>query len=135
MQTFAELSAYVRKHYQVVLEEKFLIGLEVPIGPGERHQTVFLAELKDTDDSRVLRIETTIAPLANHDPEKALRVNQVLRKGYLAVGDMEGVPFLKLCENLAYAFLSTPMLDHSIQHVALLGDRMEETLTDGNDFF
>ena len=135
METFAEITAHVKKRFNVVHQEKFVLGLEVPADSDGRRQGVFLAEIKDTDDRRVLRLETTVAPLADHDPEKVLRVNLMLRTGYLAVGDLEGVAFLKLCANLPYATLTTAALDYTIERLAVLGDGMEKTLTGGGDYF
>ena len=135
IETFAELSAHVQQEFNVVHEEKFVLGLEVPIGQDGRRQSLFLAELRDSDDHRVLRVETTVAPLAQHDPVKALRINLLLRVGYLAVGDLEGVPFLKLCDNVAYRSLTPQVIGDRIVRVAALGDEIEQSLTGGNDYF
>jgi len=135
MDTFARIAELTSRHFRAVHEEKFMLGLEIPTGAQERHQSVFLAELKDADDRRYIRIETTVAPLARHDPVKALRINLMLRVGYLAVGDLESVPFLKLCENMAYRDLSESALLGNIRRIAELGDQIEQTLTHGGDWF
>ncbi len=135
METFAEIRDHVRARYQLSHEEPFMLGLEVPVGREGRRQNVFLAEIKDSDNRRFLRLETTLAPLADHDPEKCLRVNLMLRVGYLAVGDLESVAFIKMCENLAYRNLDPEMLDFMIARVAEQADGMEETLTGGGDWF
>lgn len=135
IETFAELSAHIKKRFNVVHEEKFVIGLEVPVDDQGRRQSLFLAELRDADDHRVLRVETTVAPMAQHDPVKALRINLLLRVGYLAVGDLEGVPFLKLCANIPYRSLTPEMIDDRIIRIATLGDNIEQTLTGGKDYF
>lgn len=134
MDTFSELAEHVEANFNVVHKEKFVLGLEVPIS-GSRRQSVFLAELKDDDDRRILRLETTVCPLGEQDPVKVLRVNLLLRGGYLAVGDMEGVPFLKLCDNLQVRYLTPAALSDRIKRLARLGDEMEETLTHGHDYF
>lgn len=134
MDTFAELRDHVVECFDVVHDEKFVLGIEVQIG-SRRRQSVFLAELKDSDDRRVLRLETTVGPLARHDPVKVLRVNLILRNGYLAVGDLEGVPFLKLCANLPFRHLTAESLDDHVKRLAQLGDEIEDTLTDGEDYF
>jgi hypothetical protein len=59
----------------------------------------------------------------------------MLRTGYLAVGDLEGVPFIKLCENMLYTPTLSEQLDYMIEHVADLGDKMEVTLNKGGDWF
>lgn len=135
MSTFAEVRAVLDAHFSIVHDEKFVVGMEVPVGDGGRRQSMFAAELMDSDDRRVLRLETTVAPLADHDPEKVLRVNLMLRTGYLAVGDLEGVPFIKLCANFSYETLTPDSLEYTIKRLAELGDGIEETLTGGEDYF
>ncbi len=135
METFAAIQSHIKSRFQIVHEEPFMLGLEVPAGKSGRRQSVFLAELKGPDGRRFLRIETTVAPLGAHDAEKCLRVNMMLRTGYLAVGDMEGVAFLKLCENLSYSAISESILDYYITRIAELGDNIEQTLTRGGDWF
>ncbi len=135
MDTFAAIEEHVKANFDVVHEEPFMLGLEVPVGDSGRRQSVFLAELKSPDGKRFLRVETTVAPLSDHDAEKCLRVNLMLRTGYLAVGDMEGMAFLKLCENLIYNNLTVETLDYMIHHIAELGDKIEMTLNKGGDWF
>jgi hypothetical protein len=74
MDTFSELAEHVEARFNVVHREKFMLGIELPTG-GSRRQSVFLAELKDSDDRRILRLETAVSPLGHHDPVKVLRVN------------------------------------------------------------
>lgn len=135
METFAAIEEYVKERYEVVHDEPFMLGLEMPVGDTGRRQSVFLAELKSPDGKRFLRVETTVAPLADHNAEKCLRVNLMLRTGYLAVGDLEGLPFLKLCENMPYHCLSADGLDYVIDNIADLGDKIEVTLNKGGDWF
>lgn len=135
MDSFAHVADIAGRHFRTVHEEKFLVGLEIPVGDEGRHQGVFLAEIRDDDDHRYLRIETAVAPLAQHDPVKALRLNLMLRVGYLAVGDLESVPFLKLCENMAYRELTESALVETVHRIARLGDEIEQVLTHGADWF
>jgi hypothetical protein len=135
MQTFSELESYIRQHFDVVFAEPFMLAVDVKVGSDGRSQDIFLAELKNSDERRILRIETNVAPLREHDAEKCLRVNLMLRIGYLAVGDLDGTPFIKLCHNLTYDLLSESSLRYVINHMALLGDNIEDTLTGGEDFF
>jgi len=55
--------------------------------------------------------------------------------GYLAVGDLESVAFLKLCKNNAYRYLTEQMLIDDIRQVAKLGDQIEQMLMQGGDWF
>lgn len=135
MDTFAEIAALARSNFNAVHEEKFVLGLEIPVDDGGRRQSVFLAEIKDDEDHRYLRLETTVGPLGQHDPVKVLRINLMLRTGYLAIGDLESVPFLKLCNNLPYRYLGEAQLLEAIGKMARLGDEIEKTLTHGGDWF
>jgi len=65
--------------------------------------------------------------------EKCLRINLMQRVGYLAVGDLDGVPYIKMCENLPYAFVGEQELDYTIRNVALTADKMEQYLEPGED--
>ncbi len=134
METFANIAECAERHFKVVHRDKFVLGVELNTGAG-RHQTVFLAELMDDDDRRYLRLETAVAPLGSNDPVKLLRINLMLRVGYLAVGDLESLPFLKLCKNNAYRYLNEQMLIDDIRQVAQLGDQIEQMLMNGGDWF
>ena len=103
------------------------------IEDSERKQTIYLAELKSSDNRRYLRVETLICPLEDFDAEKCLRINLILRVGYLAVGDLESVAYVKMCENLAYKSLNGKELEYVISHVAPMADRMEQVLEHNGD--
>ncbi|MBL39116.1 MAG: hypothetical protein CMP07_11980 [Xanthomonadales bacterium] len=135
METFSEIAEFAREHFNAVHDEKFVLGLEIPTGREGRHQSVFLAEVKDDNDRRYLHLETTLGPLGQHDPLKVLRINLMLRVGYLAVGDLESVPFLKLCQNIDYRYLGQELLLETVRQLAEMGDEMEQTLTHGGDWF
>src|SRR5690554_2342347 len=128
METFAEVRQHVIKHHSLFLDEPFQIAFEYPMQEGGRTQAVFLAELTTSDNRRYLRVETLICPLEDFDAEKCLRINLILRVGYLAVGDLEGTAYVKMCENLPYHSLSGKELEYVISHLAPMADRMEEAL-------
>ena len=46
---------------------------------------------------------------------------------------MDGVPYIKMCENLPYAFVGDDELDYTIRNVAATADRMEQFLEPGDD--
>jgi len=133
MDTFAEVRNHIMQSYSLTIDEPFILSFDCPIGDSGRLQSIFLAELKTGDERRVLRVETPVAPLADFDAEKCLRINQMLRVGYLAVGDLESTPYIKMCDNLPYAFLGEQELDYAIRHIALAADQMEQTLEHGRD--
>lgn len=133
METFSEVRHHMMGRYELTTDEPFIISFEYPIEGGDRLQSIFLAELKANDGRRVLRVETPVAPLSDLAAEKCLRINLMQRVGYLAVGDLDGVPYIKMCENLPYAFLGDEELDYTIKHVARTADNMELSLEPGDD--
>jgi hypothetical protein len=133
METFSEIRNHMLGLYELQIDEPFIVSFEFPIDASQRRQSMFLAELKTNDGRRVLRVETPVAPLADLDAEKCLRINLMQRVGYLAVGDLDGVPYIKMCENLPYAFVGEQELDYVIRRVALAADQMEQFLEPGGD--
>ena len=133
METFSEIRNHMLGLYELQIDEPFIVSFEYPIDDSDRRQSIFLAELKTNPGRRVLRVETPVAPLADLDAEKCLRINLTQRTGYLAVGDLDGVPYIKMCENLPYAFVGEQELDYVIRRVALAADRMEQFLEPGDD--
>lgn len=133
METFAEVRNHVMQSNELGIDEPFIISFDYPVGDQGRRQGVFMAELKTNDGRRVLRVETPVVPLSDVGAEKCLRLNLTLRVGYLAVGDLDGVPFIKLCENLPYAFLEGQELDYTVSHIAELADQIEQMLEPDSD--
>ena len=133
MDTFAEVRQHIIDHHELTIDEPFIISFDCPIEDSGRLQSIFLAELKTGDGRRVLRVETPVAPLADFDAEKCLRINLMQRVGYLAVGDLDSTPYIKMCENLPYAFLVEQELDYAVKHVSRAADQMERSLQHGKD--
>jgi hypothetical protein len=133
METFAEVRHHIMENHQLFMDEPFQLAFDCPMNDGERKQAIFVAEIKATDNRRYLRVETLICPLSDFDAEKCLRINLILRVGYLAVGDLEGTPYVKMCENLPYNSLNSEELEYVISHVAPMADRMEQALESAGD--
>jgi len=133
METFAEVRKHVIDNHTLFIDEPFQLAFEHPIKDGDRQQSIFLAELKASDNRRYLRVETLVCPLQAFDAEKCLRINLILRVAYLAVGDLEGTAYVKLCENLPYSSLSGEELEYVISHMGQMADRMEQALESGAD--
>ena len=51
----------------------------------------------------------------------------------LAVGDLEGTAYVKMCENLPYNSLDGEELEYVISHIAPMADRMEKALEPDTD--
>jgi hypothetical protein len=133
METFAEVRQHVIENHKLFIDEPFQIAFECPIEGSDRKQSVFLAELKSSDNRRYIRVETLICPLEDFDAEKCLRINLIQRVGYLAVGDLEGTAYVKMCENMAYKSLDGDELEYVISQVAPMADRMEQVLESHGD--
>lgn len=133
MKTFAEIRNHVMSHHTLMIDEPFLLGFESTTDDANRKQSMFLAELKTSDGRRFLRIETPVVPLAEIDAEKCLRINQMQRIGYLAVGDLEGTPYIKLCENMPYSTLDDNELEYVINTMAPFADSIEKALDPDGD--
>jgi len=133
VETFAEVRNHIIEHHELFIDEPFQLAFEYSIENNQRKQNVFLAELKSSDNRNYLRVETLICPLQDFDAEKCLRINLIMRVGYLAVGDLEGTAYIKMCENLPYSSLNGEELEYVISQIAPMADRMEQTLESGSD--
>ncbi len=135
METFAEVRQHIMNNHSLFMDEPFQLAFEYNIEGGERTQGIYLAELKSSDNRRYIRVETLICPLEDFDAEKCLRINLIQRIGYLAVGDLDGTAYVKMCENLPYSSLDGEELEYVISNVAPMADRMEFALEAGEDNF
>lgn len=112
----------------------YLISFDVNL-PEDRRQGIYLAELDGEEERKFLRVSTPIAPLTGVDPQRCLRFNWEQRTGYLAVSDLDGSPYLQLCENCPYDRLTSGELDRLIAELASLGDQLERALSSDSDAF
>jgi hypothetical protein len=133
METFAEVRQHILENHTLFIDEPFQLGFDCAIEGGDRKQAIFVAELKAGDNRRYLRVETLVCPLDDFDAEKCLRINLILRVGYLAVGDLDGTAYVKMCENLPYSSLNAEELEYVIAQMAPMADRMEQALETEHD--
>jgi hypothetical protein len=134
MQNFEQ----IRRHllggdFRVTMQEPYVVCVELSLDGGRRHQAIFLAELQDDDDRNYLRTSTVIAPITGIDARRALAFNWNTRVGYLAIGELDGVPYLQLCENRPYESLSPAEVDRLVLEIGGLGDSMERALSAEGD--
>jgi hypothetical protein len=85
------------------------------------------------DGRHYLRVSTVIAPMTGVDARRMLAFNWESRVGYLAIGDLDGMPYLQLCENRPYDTLNAAELDRLVLEIGGLGDQMERMLSAGGD--
>ncbi len=135
MQNFDQIRAHVLAHYTVRTDEAFVLGVELSLDQGARRQTIYLTEMKDVDDRPFLRVSTAIAPITGVDARRALHFNWEQRVGFLALSDLDGVPYLRLCENRPYDSLTAAEIDRLVLEIGGLGDRMERSFSAGGDLF
>ena len=135
MQSFEEVRSHVNARHALKINDPYLLCFDVATDGGARHQGLYLAELDSEDGRKYVRISTPIGPLTGMDAKRCLRFNWEQRTGYLAVSDLDGSPFLHLCENRPYSLLSEEELDRVIGELGSLGDRMEQAISSGGDTF
>jgi hypothetical protein len=133
MQNFEQIRGHVQSHFRITTNDAYVLSVELSLDAGKRHQSVFLAELEDDDGRRLLRASTIIAPITGIDARKMLAYNWHSRVGWLAIGELDGVPYLQLCENRPYTGLDGAELDRLILEIGGQGDRMERLLSAGGD--
>lgn len=132
MHNFEDIRAHLAARHRLNQNEPFVISLDLAL-PDQRMQSMFLADLETEDDRRVLRISTPVAPLPNLPAEKCLRFNWAQRVGFLAVDDLDGTPYVHLCENRGYGSLSGRELERVLHELGQLADRLESLVTQGAD--
>jgi hypothetical protein len=134
VQSFEQIRSHVSGRYALRTNDPYLISFDLALAHG-RHQGIYLAEMEDEDGAKYLRISTPIGPYAGVDGTRCLRFNWEQRTGYLALSDLEGSPYLHLCENRPYGLLSTTEIERVIAELGMLGDRMEQAISSGGDVF
>jgi hypothetical protein len=135
MQNFEQIRAHVASRYPINTNEPYLVGIELTLDQGQRRQGIFLAELDGEDGRKYLRLSTAIAPMTGIDARRALVFNWQQRVGYLAQSELDGVPYLQLCENRPYTALGAAEVDRLILELGGLGDSLERAFSAGGDVF
>lgn len=132
MRHFEAVRSHIGSQHELLHNDPYLISFDLPVSP-ERQQGIYLAELEDEAGLRYLRVSTPIGPLAGTDPSRCLRFNWQQRTGFLAVADLDGSPYLHLCENRPYEFLDDKELERVVSELGSLGDQLEQVLAIGGD--
>ncbi|HJU38553.1 MAG TPA: hypothetical protein VJ724_03205 [Tahibacter sp.] len=135
MHSFEQIRSHVSAHHQLRINDPYLVSFDMLLDGGKRHQGIYLSELEHEDGRKYLRISTPIGPLTGMDAKRCLRFNWEQRIGFLAVSDLDGSPYLQLCENRPYEHLSVEEIDLLVAEMGPLGDRMEQAISAGGDAF
>ena len=134
MQNFEKIRSHLASgRYKVTMQEPYVVCVELSLDGGRRHQAIFLSELQDDDDRGFLRVSTVIAPTTGVDFRRAMAFNWGSRVGYLAIGELDGVPYIQLCENRPYDGLTAAEVDRLVLEIGGMGDRLERGLSAGGD--
>lgn len=134
MQNFEKIRSHlVSGRYKVTMQEPYVLCVELSLDGGKRHQAIFLSEMQDDDDRALLRVSTVLAPTTGVDCRRALAFNWESRVGYLAIGELDGVPYIQLCENRPYEGLTAAEVDRLVLEIGGMGDRLERALSAGGD--
>ena len=134
MRHFEAVRSHVGSQHALRHNDPYLISFDLEL-PRGRHQGIYLTELEDDSGRRYLRISTPIGPLAGTDARRCLRFNWEQRTGFLATADLDGSPYLHLCENRPYDFLDTAELERLIVELGVLGDHLEQSVASDDDSF
>ncbi len=127
MRHFEAVRSHLGAKHALRHNDPYLISFDLAV-PNGRQQGIYLAELEDESDRRYLRISTPIGPLSGIDPKRALRFNWEQRTGFLAVTDLDGSPYLHLCENRPYDYLDEVELARLIEELGATGDQLEQVV-------
>jgi len=119
--------------FRLAMQEPFVACVELSLEGGRRHQSIFLSELEGEDGRPLLRVSTVIAPTTGVDLRRALQFNWHSTVGYLAIGELDGVPYLQLCENRPYEGLTAAEIERLVLEIGGLGDSMERGLSAAGD--
>lgn len=133
MQNFEQVRSAVPREHKITAREPYMVCVELSLDQGRRHQSVFLAEVEDDDARKYLRVSTVVAPMTGLDAKRILAYNWNSRVGYMACGDLDGVPYLQLCENRPYETLSASEVERLILEIGGTGDHLERNLSAGGD--
>ena len=134
MQNFEQIHSHLgTTDFRTTMQGPDVLCVELTLDGGKRHQTIYLSEIHDDDRRRYLRVSCVIAPITGIDCRRALVFNWESRVGYLAVGELDGVPWIQLCENRPYDSLTPAEVDRLILEMGGMGDRMELALSAGGD--
>jgi hypothetical protein len=133
MQNFEQIRGTIPREHKITAREPYMVCIELSLDQGRRHQNVFLAEVEDDDDRKYLRVSTVVAPMTGLDAKKMLAFNWNSRVGYMACGELDGVPYLQLCENRPYETLSPGEVERLILEIGGTGDHLERNLSAGGD--
>jgi hypothetical protein len=132
MLSFEDLRTHLSASHTLRDNDPYLISFDIDVGEGRR-QGMYLAEITDEGGRRFLRVSTPVAPIGRLEPAKCLRFNWAQRVGFLALNDLDGEPYLQLCENRPLKQLTVKEVDRVVAELGALADQLEHAMNKGKD--
>ncbi|MEO5596440.1 MAG: hypothetical protein ABIQ97_04785, partial [Lysobacteraceae bacterium] len=128
-----QIRSHLIARYKLTANDPYLVCVQLSLDHGRRHQSIYLTQIEEEDDRILLRVSTVLAPTTGIDLRRALAFNWTSSVGYLAISDLDGVPYLQLCENRPFASLDEAEIDRLVLEIGGVGDRIEHVLSAGGD--
>src|SRR5690606_33248427 len=119
--------------FRTPVDETFVIGVELSLDGGRRHQAIFLSELHDDDRRCYLRVSTAVAPITGADARPALAMSWDGRGGYRGSGKRDDVPCVQRCEDRPGGGVDAAELGRLVLEIGGMGDRLERLLSADGD--
>jgi hypothetical protein len=132
MHSFEDVRSHLAAHHDLRDNEPYLLSFDLQLGD-HRQQGIYLAELETEKGRKYLRVSSPVAPIGARDALRCLRFNWEQRVGYLALSDLDGVPYLHICENRPFHGLTATELDFIVRELGTLADQLERAMSKGKD--
>ena len=109
MQNFEQIRTHIAGNgYRILMQEPYVMCVELSLEQGTRHQAIFLSEMQDDDGRDYLRVSTAVAPTTGLDAKRALKwtvIERIVWAWILTIPAAGGVAWLlvKLLKNYGLA--------------------------------
>lgn len=103
--------------------------------PNDRQQGVGVLETDRNDGTKLLAMNTPVAPLAKMDAEKCLEWNAMSTVGALALHTIEEQPYVTLVDTIPYTMINLDQIKATIEIFAFVADNMEKRVLGGVDWY
>jgi len=134
MVTYRDIRSQLAPTFRFTDDEECSLRLMVKL-PDGRQQGVGVLEVERKDGTKLLALNTPVAPLANMAPVSCLKWNVFSTVGALAVTEIEGEPYVVLTDSIPYSLLDLDQLDGIVTVFAKVADELEAKMTDGQDWY
>jgi hypothetical protein len=134
MVTYREIRSRLSPHFRITDDEDLFMRLMVRL-PNDRQQGVGVLETDRNDGTKLLAMNTPVAPLAKMDAEKCLEWNAMSTVGALALHTIEEQPYVTLVDTIPYTMIDLDQIKATIEIFAFVADNMEKRVLGGVDWY